>query len=104
MPFIVSSFISPIIAPYTNAQLFNYAFSFASFFLFLAVIPLMIASETLPEKLMQDLNIKSYADKALKQALKKEKKSGENNSEEKRKDEVESPEDMKARELAEKYY
>jgi hypothetical protein len=42
------------------------AFSFASFFLFLAVIPLMYAPETLPEKTIKDRELKSYLEKAQK--------------------------------------
>jgi hypothetical protein len=39
-------------------------FSFASVFLFLAVLPLIYAPETLPEKTMKDRDLKSYIEKA----------------------------------------
>ena len=41
-------------------------FSFASFFLFLAVIPLMYAPETLPEKIIRQRELKRYIEKAKK--------------------------------------
>jgi MFS family permease len=41
-------------------------FSLASFFLFLAVIPLMFAPETLPEKKIKDRELKQYIEKAKK--------------------------------------
>lgn len=42
------------------------AFSLASFFLFLAVLPLMYAPETLPERKIQLRKLQSYAEKAKK--------------------------------------
>ena len=44
----------------------NALFPFTAFFLFLAVLPLVYATETLPEKTMKDRDLKSYAEKALK--------------------------------------
>jgi MFS family permease len=41
-------------------------FSLAAFFLFLAVIPLMYAPETLPEKSIQDRELRQYVEKAKK--------------------------------------
>jgi len=41
-------------------------FSFASFFLFLAVLPLMYAPETLPEKKIRERELKQYVEKAKK--------------------------------------
>jgi len=41
-------------------------FSFAAFFLFLAVIPLMYAPETLPEKLIRQKELRRYVEKAKK--------------------------------------
>ena len=108
MPFILSSYITPLVTPITgDIPLFS-AFSFASFFLFLAVIPLMIAPETLPEKVMRDQDLRNYAEKALKHAAaetdKKRKKKADQTEEEEKPEEQESSEDKKARELAEKYY
>ncbi len=42
------------------------AFSLAAFFLFIAVIPLLYAPETLPEKKIQDRQLKIYFEEALK--------------------------------------
>jgi len=42
------------------------AFSLASFFLFLAVLPLMYAPETLPEKKIRERELKGYIEKAKK--------------------------------------
>jgi len=109
MPFILSSYITPIVTPYSGDIPLFFAFSFASFFLFLAVIPLTIAPETLPEKLMRDQELKSYVEKALKQSTtsdKKKKITPDQTEVEKEKnsEDQESPEDEKARKLAEKYY
>ena len=49
-------------------------FSFVAFFLFLAVLPLVYAPETLPEKTMKDRDLKSYAEKAVRQANKEAEK------------------------------
>jgi F0F1-type ATP synthase membrane subunit b/b' len=42
------------------------AFSLASFFLFLAVVPLMYAPETLSEKKIRDKELRDYLEKAKK--------------------------------------
>lgn len=42
------------------------AFSVAAFFLFVAVLPIMFASETLPEKIMEKRKLKEYLEKAKK--------------------------------------
>ena len=83
-------------------------FSFGAFFLFIAVLPLIYAPETLPEKALKDRDLKSYVEKARKVAQKEEAKSQNNteNNKETSKDET-SQEDEKyaeARKLAEKYY
>jgi len=51
------------------------AFSLASFFLFLAVLPLMYAPETLPEKKIELRRLKDYVERAKKLAGKKAEKS-----------------------------
>jgi MFS family permease len=66
LPFILAAFLSVLIKPYASAIPPATAFSFASFFLFLAVIPLMYAPETLPEKKIKDRELKSYIEKAKK--------------------------------------
>lgn len=116
MPFILSSYITPIVRPYISSgdkpiiPIYT-AFSFASFFLFMAVIPLMVAPETLSEKVIKDQDLKGYAEKAFKQAMKETKKAQkknphepDNKNEQPQEETEESPKDKKARELAEKYY
>ncbi|MGB9960152.1 MAG: hypothetical protein ACPLKQ_06505 [Candidatus Bathyarchaeales archaeon] len=66
LPFLLSNFVSVVVEPYVSAISPTAAFSFASFFLFLAVIPLMYAPETLPEKAMKERELKSYIEKAKK--------------------------------------
>ncbi len=87
-------------------------FSFASVFLFLAVLPLIYAPETLPEKLMKDRDLKSYVEKAKKKA---QKESGKVNKKDKTenilstmKKPARAPDEQRnmkmPRNLAEKYY
>ena len=45
-------------------------FSFASFFLFVAVLPLVYAPETLPDKILKNLDLNSYVNKALEKVKK----------------------------------
>jgi hypothetical protein len=45
-------------------------FSFTAFFLFLAVLPLFFAPETLPEKVKKERELKFYIEKAQKVAQK----------------------------------
>jgi MFS family permease len=66
LPFVLAAFLSVLIKPYASAISPTAAFSFASFFLFLAVIPLMYAPETLPEKKIKERELKSYIEKAKK--------------------------------------
>ena len=66
LPFLLASFLSVLIEPYASAISPTAAFSFASFFLFLAVIPLMYAPETLPEKQIRERELKGYIEKAKK--------------------------------------
>ncbi len=81
-------------------------FSLFSFFLFIAVLPLVIAPETLSEQTIKNKDLKSYIDKAQKQVSKVKEKMPEsedkNNS--KSDSEEQSDEYKKAQELAEKYY
>ena len=87
------------------------AFTVATFFLFLAVVPLMYAPETLPEKTMKSRDLKSYTERALQKAQKEaersQKKHPDKTEKEKEKAEEEpeeTPEDAEARKIAEKYY
>jgi len=66
LPFLLAGFLPILIRLYAGAISPTAAFSFASFFLFLAVIPLMYARETLPEKKIRERELKSYIEKAKK--------------------------------------
>ena len=83
-------------------------FSFASVFLFLAVLPLIYAPETLPDKVMKDRELKNYIDKAQKEAEKAQNKENEKDQKENANDGVEieaGQEDFEeVLKEAEKYY
>lgn len=66
LPFLLASFLAIVVKPYVEFIGPVAAFSLASFFLFLAVLPLMYAPETLPEKEIKDRELKEYLDKAKK--------------------------------------
>lgn len=110
LPYLLSNFLYILIKPYASGISPLAAFSFASFFLFLAVIPLMYAPETLPEKAMKDRDLKSYLEKAQKFVQKekeKDQKKETNESQEKTElsqEEENNKEYDEARKLAEKYY
>jgi len=109
IPFLLSTFLTILVKPYASSISPTTAFSMASFFLFLAVIPLMYAPETLPEKTMKDRDLKSYIEKAQKIVSKEKKKNREKEeTEEEENQESEKEETSKeyeeAKKLAEKYY
>jgi MFS family permease len=109
LPFLFSGMIQMLIQPLVqNIESLSTTFSLASFFLFLAIVPLLFASETLPEKAMKDRDLKSYLEKAQKVATKdgdkKKKKGSKPKEEEEPKEEEKSEEYDEARKLAEKYY
>jgi len=64
LPFIILSYIWIIVIPFIKIISISMSFSLASFFLFLAVIPLMYAPETLPEKLIRQRELREYVEKA----------------------------------------
>lgn len=64
-------------------------FSFASVFLFLAVLPLIYAPETLPDKIMKDRELKNYIEKAQKEADKAQRKEEQTNQSDNDDDDVE---------------
>jgi MFS family permease len=66
LPYLLAMFLSELVSPYVGIMPLGTAFSLASFFLFLAVVPLMYAPETLPEKKIKDRELKDYLDKAKK--------------------------------------
>jgi len=57
-----------VMAPWLVSIGISSAFTLASFFLFLAIIPLFFAPELLPEKAIKDMEIKKYVDEAKKVA------------------------------------
>ena len=67
IPFFLSNFIRFILTQYIVEAIPDYAlFSFMAFFMFLAVIPLMFAPETLPEKKLRERELRQYIEKAKK--------------------------------------
>jgi len=77
IPYIIGNMIQTLQYPYISIEPYA-AFSFASFFLFLAVLPLMYAPETLPEKKIEIRRLKSYVEKAKKITEKYTKKNSKN--------------------------
>ncbi len=66
LPYSLSSFLHLTVGSAVAEAISPYAiFSFAAFFLFLAVVPLMYAPETLPEKTLKDRDLKIYVRKAM---------------------------------------
>jgi len=64
MPYLFSSWIEILAKPIAEFIPIYASFSLASFFLFLAVVPLMFAPETLPEKTLRERELRSYIEKA----------------------------------------
>ena len=114
LPYVSSYFIQLLFTPILSEIPATTIFPFASFFLFIAVLPLVYAPETLPEKLMKDRDLKSYVEKAKQKAHKEVAKAhkkqkpdaspAEEESEEKPHESGEGDEYDDAVKLAEKYY
>ena len=66
MPYLILGYVGIIIKPHVQLIPVSSAFSLAAFFLFLAIIPLMYAPETLPEKKIKEREVKKYIEKAKK--------------------------------------
>jgi len=65
LPYLLSNFLRLIIGQYIVQTVLVYTiFSLVSLFLFLAVIPLMFAPETLPERKIREQELRSYIEKA----------------------------------------
>lgn len=64
VPYLLAIFLSELVNGSVGMLSLSTAFSLASFFLFLAVVPLMYAPETLPEKKIRDRELKDYLEKA----------------------------------------
>ncbi len=107
IPYLLSSFIRILLGNYLATVVTGGTiFSLFSFFLFIAVLPLVIAPETLSEQAIKNNDLKSYVDKAQKQVSKNKKteSKSEDKNETKSESEEKSDEYKKAQELAEKYY
>jgi MFS family permease len=72
MPFFVSKLLELTVGPYIFEGITSITalFSFTAFFLFLAVLPLFYAPETLPEKVRKERELKFYVEKAQEVAQK----------------------------------
>jgi MFS family permease len=66
LPYLFSNFFRLWLGPYVFEIPGTAIFSFASIFLFLAVLPLVYAPETLPEKQMRERELNIYIEKAQK--------------------------------------
>jgi MFS family permease len=64
LPYLLAGFLPIALKPYVGLMGTVASFSLASFFLFLAVLPLMYAPETLPEKRMKEIELRTYLEKA----------------------------------------
>jgi MFS family permease len=113
LPYVLSSFISHTIGQNIADGITNgngnagTVFSFASFFLFIAILPLIYAPETLSDKIMKSLDLSNYVDKALKIAKKESVQNHKENHEDesdKAEDSIHTKEYEDAQKLAEKYY
>jgi len=65
-PFFLTQIVSLFFAPYVALIPETSAFSLASFFLFIAVIPLLYARETLPARKIHQRQLKIYTEEAVK--------------------------------------
>jgi MFS family permease len=74
LPFLIASYIQILFTPYAGEVPFSAAFSLASFFLFIAVLPLLYAPETMPEKKMELRRLRKFAEDAKKAKEKYERK------------------------------
>jgi MFS family permease len=64
LPYLIFSYIRILFTPYAKLVNISTAFSLASFFLFLAVFPILLAPETLPEKKIELKRLRKYVEKA----------------------------------------
>ena len=112
LPYLFSNFVRLLLSPLLSGFEPTTLFSFASFLLFVAVLPLIYSPETLPEKTIKEMEIKSYLDKAQKIALKQSEKYKKQEKPKPQKHNSESIEEKtennkdyeEAKKLAEKYY
>jgi len=107
IPFLFSGLVQELVQPFAKFIPITASFTLTSFFLFIAILPLLYVPESLPEKFMKDRDISSYINKALQTAHKETEKDRQKRSEKNEKDKENSkqtPEDVEAQRLAEKYY
>jgi hypothetical protein len=76
VPFFISYIIPHFFEFGTEELTAGFYFSVAAFFLFLAMLPLIYAPETLPEKKMELRRLRSFAEEAQKAKEKYERKIG----------------------------
>lgn len=65
-PYLLSALVGFVVEPYVQRISTYAAFSLASFFLFVAVLPLIYATETLPERKIKLRQLRKYVEKASK--------------------------------------
>jgi MFS family permease len=71
LPYLFSNLARVLMGTYISASLEESTiFSFAAFFLFLAILPLAYAPETLSDKIIKNLDLNSYVNKALEKVKK----------------------------------
>jgi MFS family permease len=71
LPYLFSRLAGGLSGAYISAHVQELTvFSFAAFFLFVAVLPLVYAPETLPDKILKNLDLNSYVNKALEKVKK----------------------------------
>ncbi len=77
VPFLAAIYIQVLFTPYARGVEVFQAFSLASFFLFIAVLPLLYAPETMPQKQIELKRLRKFADEAkkAKEKYEREKKS-----------------------------
>jgi MFS family permease len=107
LPYLFSNFAGASMGTFLSQSVLsssNTVFSFASFFLFAATLPLFYAPETLPEKIMKDQDLKSYIENAQKRAFKLNQKKRQPPKEENIEPSENDNTYEEAKKLAEKYY
>jgi MFS family permease len=66
LPYLLAGFLPVLVKPFLGEIETATAFSIASFFLFVAVLPLIYAPETLPERKIKERELRDYVEKAKK--------------------------------------
>lgn len=66
LPYLLANFMYVLIKPIASELELTTAFTFASFFLFLAILPLIYSPETLPEKKIKERELSNYLQNAQK--------------------------------------